>query len=278
MDTEPVSCPLPQMTTAAPADLYHDPSRSSLPVVVASPPPPASISLSCDFNFGYDSMELIVVDNDEAVESCPNTTIDRLPKCDQVGVEGVLLDHEETNGFLKASSRGMTIQEFCFQAQREALECIPVGLDFCETLCSYGVKAMVMYCPRRPRMRVIVGIHEVDEGAINALAEHHHIWIDIGFIECRKVGETSLGIIASLSPNRVSAKQRSCTFDPGGSISRHFARDCKKIEAFDGLETTTIQMCYHPQKYVLKLGTSVGVLALRQLCCSNGTFKSGTTF
>ena len=49
-------------------------------------------------------MELIVIDNHESLESCPNTTIDRLPDCDQVGVEGVLLDHEETDGFLKASS------------------------------------------------------------------------------------------------------------------------------------------------------------------------------
>ncbi|XP_042012282.1 extensin-1-like [Salvia splendens] len=65
MYTEPVSCPLPQMTAAAPADLHHDPSRSLLPFVIAIPPPPATISLSCDTNFGYDSMELIVVDNDK---------------------------------------------------------------------------------------------------------------------------------------------------------------------------------------------------------------------
>ncbi|KAG6424323.1 hypothetical protein SASPL_114738 [Salvia splendens] len=77
------------MTAAAPANLHHDPSRSSLPVVVAIPPPPATISLSCDSNFGYDSIELIAVDNDEAVKPSPNTTIDRLPSCDQVGVEGV---------------------------------------------------------------------------------------------------------------------------------------------------------------------------------------------
>ncbi|KAG6395081.1 hypothetical protein SASPL_145672 [Salvia splendens] len=45
MYTEPVSCPLPQMTVAAPTVLHHDPSRSSLSVVVAIPPPPATISL-----------------------------------------------------------------------------------------------------------------------------------------------------------------------------------------------------------------------------------------
>ncbi|KAG6435731.1 hypothetical protein SASPL_100606 [Salvia splendens] len=76
MYTEPVSCPLPQMTAAAPADLHHDPSRSSLPVVVAIPPPPATISLSCYSNFGYDSMELIIVDNDEEEKNIIHSSVD----------------------------------------------------------------------------------------------------------------------------------------------------------------------------------------------------------
>ncbi|KAG6419445.1 hypothetical protein SASPL_121667 [Salvia splendens] len=76
MYTEPVSCPLPQMTAAAPADLHHDPSRSSLSVVGAIPPPPATISLSCDYNFGSDSMELIVVDNDEEENDVIHSSVD----------------------------------------------------------------------------------------------------------------------------------------------------------------------------------------------------------
>ncbi|KAG6433812.1 hypothetical protein SASPL_105429 [Salvia splendens] len=76
MYTEPVTCPLPQTTAAAPADVHHDPSRSSLPVVGAIPPPPATISLSCDSNFGYDSMELIVVDNDEEENDVIHSSVD----------------------------------------------------------------------------------------------------------------------------------------------------------------------------------------------------------
>ncbi|KAG6427126.1 hypothetical protein SASPL_111366 [Salvia splendens] len=76
MYTDPVSCPLPQMTVAAPADLHHDPSRSSLPVVVAIPPPPATISLSCYSNSGYDSMELIVVDNDKEGKNVIHSSVD----------------------------------------------------------------------------------------------------------------------------------------------------------------------------------------------------------
>ncbi|KAG6399156.1 hypothetical protein SASPL_140631 [Salvia splendens] len=75
--------------TAYDMDDILDEWKSSRPVVVAIPPPPATISLSCDSNFGYDSIELITVDNDEVVKPSPNTTIDRLPSCDQVGVEGV---------------------------------------------------------------------------------------------------------------------------------------------------------------------------------------------
>ncbi|KAK6162626.1 hypothetical protein DH2020_002467 [Rehmannia glutinosa] len=42
------------------------------------------------------------------------------------------------------------------------------------------------------------GVHEVDAGAINALAKNCRDLTDIGFIDCRKLDETALGNVASV--------------------------------------------------------------------------------
>ncbi|KAG6397354.1 hypothetical protein SASPL_143521 [Salvia splendens] len=123
-------------------------------------PPPTMMTLSRNPNIRYDLMELIVDDDSDESVKCSINAIERLPNRDQVGIEEVLLDHEEMNGFPIASSIGTIIRGLCFRARREALECIPVGPDVCGRFYCYGVETIVIYCPQRPRMHVILGIHE----------------------------------------------------------------------------------------------------------------------
>ena len=121
----------------------------------------------------------------------------------------------------------MNIQKLHFRARCEALECIQIGPNICETICSYTVITMVIYC-RRLRKLHILSIQEVDAGSIDALAKHCQIWTDIGFLDCRKVDENFLGYAVSLSTSRLRAKQRSCECD----TLQNFGHDGKKIEAF----------------------------------------------
>ncbi|KAI3444777.1 hypothetical protein Pfo_001442 [Paulownia fortunei] len=82
-------------------------------------------------------------------------------------------------------------------ARHETLECLLIGPDFCEKISSDAVKAIAICCPKLQKLR-LSGIHEVDAGAINALAKHCRNLTDIGFIDCRKVDETALGNVASV--------------------------------------------------------------------------------
>ncbi|XP_057808360.1 protein ARABIDILLO 1-like [Salvia miltiorrhiza] len=83
-------------------------------------------------------------------------------------------------------------------ARHEALECLMIGPDFCEKISSDALKAIAICCPKLQKLR-LSGIHEVDARAINALAQHCPNLADIGFIDCRKVDETALGNVTSVS-------------------------------------------------------------------------------
>ncbi|KAG6424409.1 hypothetical protein SASPL_114827 [Salvia splendens] len=153
--TSPTSCCRSAVPLSAAAAVLRSPDIVGVEdeLLDDDKPPPTMMTLSCSPNIRYDLMELIVDDDsEESVKSCSINAIERLPNRDQVGIEEVLLDHEEMNGFPIASSSGMIIHGLCFRARREALECIPVGPDVCGTFYCYGVEAIVIYCPQRPRM------------------------------------------------------------------------------------------------------------------------------
>lgn len=82
-------------------------------------------------------------------------------------------------------------------ARHGSLECLVIGPDFCERITSDAIKAIAICCPELKKLR-LSGIHEVDAGAINALAKHCRNLTDIGFIDCQKVDETALGNVASV--------------------------------------------------------------------------------
>lgn len=83
-------------------------------------------------------------------------------------------------------------------ARHEALECLMIGPDFCEKISSDAVKAIAICCPKLQKLR-LSGVHEVDARAINALAQHCPNLADVGFIDCRRVDETSLGNVTSVT-------------------------------------------------------------------------------
>lgn len=82
-------------------------------------------------------------------------------------------------------------------ARHEALESLQLGPDFCEKISSDAIKAIALCCPKLRRLR-LSGVRDVDADAINALAKHCPHLADIGFMDCLKVDEASLGNVVSV--------------------------------------------------------------------------------
>ncbi|KAG6435614.1 hypothetical protein SASPL_100488 [Salvia splendens] len=83
-------------------------------------------------------------------------------------------------------------------ARHTALESLTIGPDFCEGISSDAIYVLAICCPKLRKLR-LSGIHEVDARAINALAQHCPNLADVGFIDCRRVDETALGNVTSVS-------------------------------------------------------------------------------
>ncbi|XP_047983136.1 protein ARABIDILLO 1-like isoform X1 [Salvia hispanica] len=83
-------------------------------------------------------------------------------------------------------------------ARHTALESLTIGPDFCEGISSDAIYVLAICCPKLRKLR-LSGFHEVDARAINALAQHCPNLADVGFIDCRRVDETALGNVTSLS-------------------------------------------------------------------------------
>ncbi|KAL1543335.1 Protein ARABIDILLO 1 [Salvia divinorum] len=83
-------------------------------------------------------------------------------------------------------------------ARHAALESLIIGPDFCEKISSDAIKAIAICCPKLQKLR-LSGIHEVNARAINALSQHCPNLADVGFIDCRRVDETALGNVTSVS-------------------------------------------------------------------------------
>lgn len=83
-------------------------------------------------------------------------------------------------------------------ARHTALESLTIGPDFCEGISSDAIYVLAVCCPKLRKLR-LSGFHEVDARAINALAQHCPDLADVGFIDCRRVDETALGNVTSVS-------------------------------------------------------------------------------
>ncbi|KAK4744080.1 hypothetical protein SAY87_010392 [Trapa incisa] len=75
--------------------------------------------------------------------------------------------------------------------RHELLECLQLGLDFCERITSDAIKAMAICCNKLKKLR-LSRIMDVQGDAIDALAKYCPKLIGVGFLDCLKVDEMAL--------------------------------------------------------------------------------------
>ncbi|CAA0820399.1 Protein ARABIDILLO 1 [Striga hermonthica] len=82
-------------------------------------------------------------------------------------------------------------------ARHESLECLVIGPDSCDKITSESIRTVAICCPKLRKLQ-LSGIHDVNAGAIDALASNCHLLTDIGFIDCKKIDEYALGTVRSV--------------------------------------------------------------------------------